>query len=309
MEEKLYDTVIIGGGPAGYTAAIYCARAGLSCAVIEKLAPGGQMSTTEKIENYPGFPEGIDGITLADKMQSGAEAFGAVTEYEQVISVTLNTDPKTVVTTGGTLTAKTVIIATGAEPAQLHIPGENELRSHGVSYCATCDGMFFKDKTVCVIGGGNSAAADALTLSKMCSKVYVLHRRDTLRASKSYEGPLFAAKKIEFIWNALPVSFDGQDHLSSVTYKDKITGEQKRLMCDGAFVAVGRLPDTAFLNGAVATDEKGFIVSDGSCRTDISGVFAAGDVRTKALRQIVTACADGAVASKYAEEYISSKEQ
>ncbi|MGI6013625.1 MAG: thioredoxin-disulfide reductase [Oscillospiraceae bacterium] len=304
MIDTIYDVVIVGGGPGGYTAALYCTRAGLSTLVLEKLAPGGQMATTSRVDNFPGFDEGIDGFELALKMQNGAARFGAVTAPAEVLSLDLTAQPKQVHTTDGTFQGKTIILATGAFPRTLGLPREEELRGKGVSYCATCDGMFYRGKTVAVAGGGNSAAADALTLSKICEKVYLIHRRDTLRATKAYLDPLQQADNIEFIWNAQVTDFLYDQHFQGVTLT--VNGTASSLSCDGIFVAIGRIPDTALVKGQLELDDYGYIIADETTKTNIPGVFAVGDVRTKPLRQIVTAAADGAVASRFAEEYLQN---
>lgn len=305
--EQLYDVVIIGGGPGGYTAALYCVRAGLRTLVLEKLSAGGQMATTAHVDNYPGFDEGIDGFELAERMQRGAERFGAVTEYAEVTSMDLTAQPKQIVTSSGTFLGKAVMLATGASPRMLGLSNEEALRGRGVSYCATCDGMFFRDKTVVVAGGGNSAAEDALTLSKVCKKVYLVHRRDSLRATQSYLTPLENAKNLEFVWNKQIDSLETTDgHLSSIQMTDRVTGETSSLACDGLFVAIGRIPDTSLISEQVSCDEQGYIIADETTRTNIPGVFAVGDVRQKPLRQIITAAADGATASKFAEEFLQT---
>jgi thioredoxin reductase (NADPH) len=304
--DELYDAIIVGGGPGGYSAALYCARAGLKTVVIEKLSPGGQMATTEKVDNYPGFDEGIDGFELAEKMQRGAERFGAVTEFAEVTALELSGNPKRVTTSGGVFSARTVILATGASPKELGLPGESELRGRGVSYCATCDGMRFRGKTVAVAGGGNSAAADALALSKICRKVYLIHRRDKLRAEKSYWEPLRRAENIEFIWNAQVSRLITDQDLRGLEITEKVSGKSFELACEGLFVAIGRSPDTALAAGQVELDAQGYMVADETARTNLPGVFAVGDARTKPLRQIVTAAADGATASLFAQEYVLS---
>lgn len=304
---QLYDVVIVGGGPGGYTAALYCVRAGLRTLVLEKLSAGGQMATTAHVDNYPGFDEGIDGFALAERMQRGAERFGAVTEYAEVTSMNLTAQPKQIVTSAGTFLGKTVMLATGASPRMLGLPDEESLRGRGVSYCATCDGMFFRDKTVVVAGGGNSAAEDALTLSNVCKKVYLVHRRDSLRATQSYLAPLENAKNLEFVWNKQIDSLDTTDgHLSGIQMTDRVTGEHSSLPCDGLFVAIGRIPDTSLISEQVSCDAQGYIIADETTRTNLPGVFAVGDVRQKPLRQIITAAADGATASKFAEEFLQS---
>ena len=306
MKHSTYDVVIIGGGPGGYAAALYCVRAGLSPLVLEKLSAGGQMATTTQVDNYPGFDEGIDGFELAEKMQRGAERFGAETEYAEVIALDLTAQPKRSTTSAGEVFGRTVILATGASPRPLGIPDEDALRGRGVSYCATCDGMFFRGKTVVVAGGGNSAAEDALVLSKICKKVYLVHRRDTLRATKSYLAPLEKASNLEFVWNKQIdrlIAPDGQ--LTGIGMTDRVTGEVSTLETDGLFVAIGRVPDTALIAGQVELDEQGYIVADETTRTSVPGVFAVGDARVKPLRQIITAASDGATASKFVEEYLN----
>ena len=302
--EKKYDVVIVGGGPAGYSAALYCVRAGFSTLVLEMLSPGGQMSTTTQIENYPGFDEGIDGFELAQRMQAGAERFGAETEFAEVTGLSLEADPKVIFTTSGEVTARAVILATGASPRKLGLAGEESLVGRGVAYCATCDGMFYKDKVVAVAGGGNSAAAEAITLSKLCKKVYLVHRRDTLRADKSYLDPLQQADNIEFVWNVTIDRLLYGQKLTGLALKNRVTGEESVLACDGLFVAIGREPNTGLVRDRVQVDGQGYLVADETTRTSLPGVFAVGDVRTKPLRQVVTAAADGAVASKFVGEYL-----
>ena len=308
MTEHVYDMMIIGGGPAGYTAALYAARAGLDTVVIEKMSVGGQMALTGDIDNYPGFDEGIDGFTLGMKMQQGAERFGAKTEYAEITSVELTGKIKKAAADFGDFYARTVVIASGADPRELGVDGERSLVGRGVHYCAHCDGRFYKDKTVAVVGGGNSAAADALYLSRLAKKVYVIHRRDTLRATKIYHEPLMKAENVEFLWNSTVSGFTADKKVSGITVRDVKSGEERSIECDGVFVSIGRKPSTEFLGGALALDESGYIIADESTCTNIEGVFAVGDVRTKALRQVVTAAADGAVAVHYAEKYLVSNE-
>jgi thioredoxin reductase (NADPH) len=305
--KKIYDMVIIGGGPGGYTAALYAARAGMSVVVLEKLSPGGQMAQTSQIDNYPGFPDGVDGFDLAEQMQQGAERFGAESEFAEVLSVDLKADPKVIETDAGVYYGKTVVIATGAGPRELGVPGEQALTGRGVHYCAHCDGMFYKGKTVVVAGGGNSAAADALLLSRLCEKVIVIHRRDTLRATKIYHKPLMEAKNVEFRWNSTISRILEDGKVSGVLIRDNVTGEESVVQAQGVFVSIGRKPASALVAGQVALDAGGYIVADESTKTSIPGVFAVGDVRTKALRQIVTAVADGAMAAHYADEFLAEK--
>lgn len=301
---KKYDVIVIGGGPAGYTAALYTSRAGLSTLVIEKLYAGGQMTETTQIDNYPGFYEGIDGFTLGMNMQLGAQRFGTEVRSAEVLSVELSGEEKKVETNEGSYLAKTVIIATGAGHKHLGIEKEAELVGRGVAYCASCDGMFYKGKTVAVVGGGNSAAADAMVLSRIAKKVYLIHRRDQLRATKVYHEPLKKAENIEFLWNNAVEEFLYDEKLSGVKLRNLQSGEESVLELDGLFVSVGRSPVTALFKGQLELDESGYIVADESTRTSLPGVFAVGDVRTKAVRQIITAASDGAVAAHYAEKYL-----
>ena len=303
MENNVYDLVIVGGGPAGFTAALYGARAGRSVLVLEKMAPGGQMAMTENIENYPGFDR-IDGLTLAEKMKSAAEAAGAHTRMAEVTAMQLEGTKKIVTTTEGDVTARAVVLAMGAVPRTLGVTEEEEMRGRGVSYCATCDGNFFRGKTVAVVGGGNSAAEDALYLSKLCKQVYVIHRRDTLRASRTEASRLEQAENISFLWNKQVTALQHDFKLTGVTLRDTQTGEESNLACDGLFVAIGRRPDTALVQDRLACTPEGYLVADETTRTSIPGVFAAGDVRQKPLRQIVTAAADGAVAAHFAQQYL-----
>lgn len=305
--KQIYDVIVIGGGPGGYTAALYCARAGLHTVILEKMMPGGQMALTEQIDNYPGFDQGVDGFTLGQQMKNGAERFGAETRTADVLSVKLEGEIKEVETTDGIVSGRVVILATGAATRELGLPGEKELVGRGVSYCATCDGMFFRGKTVVVVGGGNSAAADAMVLSRVCEKVILVHRRDTLRATKVYHKPLMEAENVAFRWNSTVTELLQEGRLTGVKVKDTITGEETVVPCDGLFVSIGRAPASELVKGVLELDEAGYVKADESTRTSIPGVFAVGDVRTKVLRQIITAAADGAVASHYADEYLASK--
>lgn len=305
--EHIYDTIIIGGGPAGYTAALYAARGGLDTLLVERMSVGGQMTLTGDIDNYPGFDEGIDGFTLGMRMQKGAERFGAKTEYAEVSSVDFSGDIKRIRTESGNFLSKTVIIAAGANPRELGIEGEQEFIGKGVHYCAHCDGRFYKDKTVAVIGGGNSAVADALYLSRLVKKVYLIHRRDTLRAEKIYHEPLMKTENVEFLWDSTVSEFIADTRVTGIKVRNVKTDAMKEISCDGVFISIGRSPATDFLKGKIRLDEKGYIIADESTRTSEKGIFAAGDIRTKALRQVVTAAADGAVAAHYAEEYLSGK--
>ncbi len=304
MNRPVYDMAIIGGGPGGYTAALYAARAGLQTVVLEKLSPGGQMALTSTIDNYPGFPQGVDGWELSQAMAEGAARFGAESEMAEVFSVDLLANPKRIETSEGTFLAHTVVIATGAGPRLLGVPGEEAFTGRGVHYCAHCDGMFYKGKTVAVVGGGNSAVADALQLSRVCKKVYLVHRRDTLRATKVYHDTLFQTENIEFVPDSQVTALHGEERLSSITLENLRDGSQTEVACDGLFVSIGRNPATALVKGQLELDPQGYIPADETTRTAIPGVFAVGDIRTKALRQIVTATADGANAAHFAEEFL-----
>lgn len=303
--EKIYDVIVIGGGPGGYTAALYAVRAGLSTIVIEKLSAGGQMASTTQIDNYPGFENGVDGFELGQKMQAQAERFGAETEYSEVREAKLTGEVKEIITNSGSFYGKSVIISSGASPKKTGLPGEEMLIGRGVGYCAACDGMFYRGKTVTVIGGGNSAAADALLLSRICKKVNIVHRRDALRATKVYHEPLMKAENIEFHWNSVPVEFVAENKVTGLKVRDVNTNEEKIIETDGVFVSIGRQPDTGIFKGQLELDENGYIIAGEDTKTNIPGVFAAGDVRTKTVRQIVTAAADGAIAAHGAEEYLA----
>ena len=304
---KIYDMIIVGGGPGGYTAALYAARAGMSVIVLEKLSAGGQMALTHQIDNYPGFVEGIDGFSLAENMQQQAERFGAETELAEVFSLNLQADPKVIETSEGVFYGKTVVYAAGAGPRELGIPEEQEMIGRGVNYCAACDGMFYRGKTVVIVGGGNTAAADALLLSRVAKKVILVHRRDTLRATKIYHKPLMEAENVEFRWNSAVVQLRHGEKLNAVVIQNLQTGEETVVECDGLFVSIGRKPATELVKDQLALDGSGYVLADESTRTSVPGVFAVGDVRTKVLRQIITAAADGAMAVHSAEEYLSEK--
>ncbi|MBR1993132.1 MAG: thioredoxin-disulfide reductase [Firmicutes bacterium] len=303
--ERIYDMIVIGGGPAGYTAALYAARAGLDTVVLEKLSAGGQMALTSQIDNYPGFEEGIDGFELGEKMQAGAERFGVETELAEVQEVYLDSEIKRIVTDSGEFLGRTVVISTGANPRELGVEKEQQLVGRGVNYCAACDGMFYKDKVVAVIGGGNSAVADAMILSRIAKKVMIVHRRDTLRATKVYHDALEKAENVEFVWDSVVSELLHEEKLTGLRIKNVKTGEESIFELDGVFVSVGRAPETELFKDVIELDKAGYIIADESTKTNLPGVFAAGDVRTKALRQVVTAVADGAMAAHYAEEYLA----
>lgn len=302
--QRIYDVLILGGGPAGYTAALYAARAGLDTLVLERLSAGGQMNLTHMIDNYPGFPEGIDGFELGQKMLAGAQRFGAQTQYAEVTALELETDPKRIFAGNQEYLAKTVILAIGANPRHLGLEQEAALTGRGVSYCAFCDGMFYRGKTVVVVGGGNTAAAEALQLSRIAKKVILVHRRDTLRATRIYHEPIQKAENITFLGSHAVTELLHGEKLTGVRVRDLKTGIEQELEADGLFISIGRDPATDLVRGQLALDEAGYIVADESTRTNIPGVYAIGDVRTKALRQVVTATADGATAIHYAEEFV-----
>lgn len=304
-QNPVYDMIVVGGGPGGYTAALYAARAGLNVLVLEKLSAGGQMALTETIDNYPGFAQGVDGFTLAETMQQQAERFGARSEYAEVTALDLTADPKVLQTSAGTFAARTVVLATGADPRPLGLPDEEALTGRGVAYCAACDGMRYKGKTVVVVGGGNSAAEDALLLTRIARKVILVHRRDTLRATKIYHEPLRQAENLEFRWNSVVTALLHGGSLNGVRLRDLTTGTETELPCDAVFVSVGRQPATELVAGQLERDAAGYLVADETTRTSLPGVFAVGDVRTKPLRQVVTAVADGAVAVHMAEQYLA----
>lgn len=304
-EGRIYDMVVIGGGPGGYTAALYAARAGLDTVVLEKLSAGGQMALTEQIDNYPGFENGIDGFSLGEKMRKGTERFGVETRLIEVLSLDLSGEIKKLKTSEGTVYGRTVVLSTGANPRELGVDAEKELVGKGVNYCAACDGMFYKDKTVVLVGGGNSAAAEALILSRICKKVILVHRRDTLRATKIYHEPLMKTENVEFRWNSTVTALLHDEKVTGVRLRDVQTGAESEVPCDGVFVSIGRKPATELVAGQLELDQNGYVAADETTQTNIPGVYAVGDVRTKRLRQVVTAVADGAMAVHMAEEYLA----
>ncbi|MBQ2432968.1 MAG: thioredoxin-disulfide reductase, partial [Clostridia bacterium] len=304
-DRHVYDMIIIGGGPGGYTSALYAARAGMDAVVLERLSAGGQMALTHQIDNYPGFADGIGGFELGEQMKNQAERFGAKSVSADVKKVDLHANPKIIETSEGTFCSKTVVIATGANPRELGLPGESDLLGLGVHYCAACDGMFYKGKTVAVVGGGNSAAADALLLSRVAEKVIVIHRRDTLRATKVYHEPLMQAENVSFMWDSRVERLLHDDKLTGLSVKNVKTNEETEIAIDGLFVSIGRKPATELFKDQLTLDENGYIVSGETTETNLPGVYAVGDVRTKLLRQVVTAVADGAVAVHMAEEALA----
>ena len=300
--EKIYDMIIVGGGPGGYTAALYAARAGLDVMLIERLSAGGQMNLTGQIDNYPGFPEGVDGFQLSYNMQQQAERFGAKTKYAEVLKLELEGEEKTVITNEGEYLAKSVVISTGANPRPLGVAREQEMIGRGVGYCAHCDGGFYRGKTVAVVGGGNSAAAEALYLSRIAKEVILIHRRDSLRATQIYHKPLMETPNIRFAWNSEVAELLGEDLLEGVKLRNLENGGEEVLEVQGLFVSIGRKPATDLVKDQLTLDDAGYIMAGENTKTNLPGVYAVGDVRTKELRQIVTAVADGAMAAHMAEQ-------
>jgi thioredoxin reductase (NADPH) len=305
MPDFDYDLVIIGAGPAGLTAGLYAARARMNVLLLEKAVPGGQIIVTDWIENYPGFPEGISGFDLAEKMKIQAQAMGLTIDTAEVHSLNLTPDIKEVVLKEKTIKAKTLIIASGASPKKLGI-GEDRYMGKGISFCATCDAPFFRDKTVVAVGGGDTAVQEAIYLTKFVKKVYLVHRRNELRATKILQERAFANDKIEMVWDTVATGVDGFFGIEGIHVKNVKTGEEKTLKANGCFIWVGTLPNTQFLGNAVETDEYGFIRADARMQTSVPGVFAAGDVRDTPLRQVSTAVGDGAIAAVSAEHYIEN---
>ena len=300
----MYEVLIIGAGPAGMTAAIYAARAGYKTAILEHGVPGGQAATTDMIENYPGFPEGISGPELMMKFFEQTQTFGVEMIYEQVQSLELSGDVKKVITDKQTIEAKTVVIASGAKPRALGVANEDRLRGRGVSYCATCDGFFFRDQPVAVVGGGDTAVEEAMYLTKMCSSVTLIHRRDELRANKLAQSRAFANEKLTIIYDTVVDEIVGDDKVSQLKLRNKKTNETSTLDVNGVFVFVGYLPNGSFLPEELATNEQGYIITNEEMATNIPGVYAVGDVRQKKLRQVTTAVGDGGAVMHAIEEYL-----
>jgi len=307
MEEKQakpYDVIIIGGGPAGMTAGLYTSRARLKTLLIENGLFGGQMTTTELIENYPGFPQGVSGDELSRFMEEQAKRFGMETVSDEVTGVNLEQELKKVKTYEGEYTCRGLIICTGAEYRKLGVPGEEEYRGKGISYCATCDGAFFKDSRIIVVGGGDSALTEALFLTKFVSELTIIHRRDALRATKIYQERALSNPKIKFLWNSVVQEIKGDSVVRSAVVKNMKTGDVKEVETEGAFLFIGLVPRTHFLKELVQMDESGYVVTNENCETSVKGIFAAGDCRKKLLRQISTSVGDGATAAFAAEKYL-----
>lgn len=301
----IYDLAILGGGPAGITAAIYASRARLNTIWIDKnFAPGGQITATYEVDNYPGMP-GISGMDLGEAFGEHARKLGLEPRREKILSLeNISGDIKTIHTKKNEYQARTIILAFGAEHRKLDIPGEDDLGGLGVSYCATCDGAFYKDRTAVVVGGGNAAAEDAVFLSGLCKKVYLVHRRDELRADKAIQEKVFGCENIEMVWENIPLEILGQDEVTGIKIRNVKTGEERELDTDGVFIAVGIVPNTTLVEDQLELDENGYICAGEEGITSAAGVFAAGDIRTKALRQVVTAVSDGANAVASVQKYL-----
>ncbi len=302
----LYEVIIIGGGPAGLTAGLYTSRARLKTLLVEKAVAGGQVATTEFVENYPGFEEGITGVELSQKMERQARRFGLEIVQDAVLNISIDGRIKKITFENNQegCDAKALIIATGAHPKYLGIPGESEFRGRGVSYCATCDGAFYKNEKVAVIGGGDSAVEEAIFLTKFAEIVYIIHRRDKLRAAKIIQERAFSNPKIKIIWNSVVNRIEGDEAVKVLNIKNVKTQKESALDIQGVFIFAGYNPSTEFLNGLVDINEGNYIITDENMRTSVPGIFAAGDVRAKSLKQIATAVGDGAIAAVSAEKYI-----
>lgn len=302
----MIDIAIVGAGPAGLSAAVYASRAGYSCTVFEELGVGGQLTSIDNLENYPGFAEGINGFEIAFALQSQATKFGAQISFDKVTALSKTDDVFVLETTSGKIEARSVIVATGAKPRRLPLGNTEHLEGRGLSYCATCDGNFFAGKDVVVVGGGDTAAADCVYLSRICNTVHLIHRRDELRANKWYEEKLSALQNVEFHWNSVVVEVLEEDgRVAGVLIEDVNTKETQSISGSACFVAIGTEPHTEWLAGVLNRDEYGYLVAGADTQTSLSGVFAAGDVRTTELRQVVTAASDGAIAAEAAAKFLS----
>ena len=302
---KKYDVIIIGGGPAGLSAGIYAARARLATLLIERAAIGGQIVNAGLVENYPGFVGGISGVELTQSMHQQATKFGMETLYDEVIGIELDGKQKIVKTPQGDFIAKAVIIAGGAERQKLGVPGEAEFTGKGVSYCATCDGAFFRDKVVAVIGGGNAAVTEALELTKFANKIFLIHRRNELRATQIMQERIKADSKIQILWDTVVLEISGEKFVEKIRLRNLKTEKETELAVSGVFVAVGSQPATSYLKGVVALDGVGAIVANDKLETNVPGIFVAGDIRSGSIRQVIGAAGDGAVAAVNAGKYIS----
>lgn len=301
---KKYDVVVIGGGPAGLTAGIYLSRAKLNTLLFEKIICGGQINLTDTVENYPGYPDGISGLELAQNIKKQAEKFGVKIEQQEVLKIEkINGQIKTI-TSQDEYLSLSLIVASGADNKKLNIQGEDKFIGRGISYCATCDAPFFKDKNVFVIGGGNTALTEAIHLTKFAKKVYIVHRRDKFRATKIIQDSVFSNPKCEFILNSVVEEFEGDEFLQEIKIKNLITNQIYKYPADGVFIAIGKIPQTNFLKGIIELDENGYVITDENMQSSQRGIFAAGDVRKKLLRQIITACSDGAIAAYSVQNYI-----
>ncbi len=303
----MFDVIIVGAGPAGLTSGIYAARAGYKTLILEAGVLGGQAGTTETIENYPGFPQGVSGSELMIKFYEQAVNFGVQVEYKHVSSLELEGKVKKVITDDEVYEAKAVIIASGARPRLLGVPGEDKFRGKGVSYCATCDGFFFKDQDVAVVGGGDTAIEEAMYLAKICRQVTVIHRRDRLRATRILQERAFQNEKIQFVWDSVVEEILGKEKAEELVLRNVITQEQKKLKVNGVFIFVGYIPNTDFLPESLQKDEQGYVLTDEELKTNLPGVFAVGDVRQKRLRQVATAVGDGASVIVPLEKYLEDR--
>lgn len=301
------DLVIIGAGPAGLTAGLYAARAGLKALLLEKTVPGGQIITTDWVENYPGFPEGISGFDLVDRMKSQTERFGLVVQSREVKRLELSPDKKIVATDKGSFEAKALILACGATPQKLGIEGETQMTGKGVSYCATCDGPFYRDQEVAVIGGGDVAVEEAVFLTRFARKIHLIHRRGELRATKVVQKRAMDEKKISIVWDTIPTRIVGESEVEGLDLKNVTSGEVSHLPVQGVFVFIGYLPTTDLVKGLLELDAQGFVITDDDMETSVPGVFAAGDIRSKLLRQVATAVGEGATAAFAVEKYLEGR--
>ena len=308
VKTEIYEVIIIGGGPGGLTAGLYTSRARLRTLLIESALFGGQMTTTELIENYPGFPQGVAGDELSRLMEDQAKKFGMETVAQEVVNVSLEGDVKVIQTYESTYRCEALIVSTGTEYRKLGVPGEKEFAGKGVSYCATCDGAFFRDSQIVVVGGGDSALTEALFLTKFAKELIIIHRRDALRGTRIYQERALANPKIKFFWNSIVQEIKGDSLVRSIIVKNVKTGEIKELETEGVFLFVGLVPRTQFLKGVVQMDEGGYILTNEHCETSAKGIFAVGDCRKKLLRQIATAVGDGATAAFAAEKFLELKE-